>query len=156
MRMPSQGALSALVAGVLLATAAVFGWDSFRDSYHLSRAVQGVGPAFFPRLVLIGMAGLAVVVIVQELRRRSPRLLGDGAVRAAAAVALTVLYGIGVATIGFLLASVAFIALMPVLLGYRRWPVLAVLAVVYAVAVWWMFERFLLIILPHSPWFATF
>ncbi|MGQ9371269.1 tripartite tricarboxylate transporter TctB family protein [Azospirillum sp. ST 5-10] len=156
MRSPSQGSLAAAVAGGLLGAAVLFWVETFRDDYHLSRAVQGVGPAFFPRIVLSGMAVLAVVVIVGELRRRRVPAATEGLGKAAAAIALTVLYGLAVDRLGFLLASIGFVATLPVLLGYRRWPVLAVVAVANAVAVWLVFERLLLIILPHSPWFSTF
>ena len=41
---------------LFLAVALVLWGETFRDSYHLSRASHATGPAFYPRIVLAGTA----------------------------------------------------------------------------------------------------
>lgn len=73
-----------------------------------------------------------------------------------ALIAVTAAYGIAIGWIGFLIASFAFIVASSFALGYRRISVVAPVAAVYAVAVWYLFQEILLIILPSSPWFSSF
>ena len=101
------------------------------------------------------------------------------------AVVLTATYVFAIPETGYLLATLAYALLLPPVFGdrkpvtiagfalcyavatwflFERSPVfgdrkpvtIAGFALCYAVATWFLFERVFLIILPKSPWFATF
>jgi hypothetical protein len=152
----SKEAWAALIAAIFLVAGAAMWWETFRETYHLSRAGNAMGPAFFPRLALTGICLLAIAAIVDGWRRAAPTVRIERASQVAGAIAATTLYCVGILWIGFLLATIAFVLLLPPLLGYRRWPVLAPVAIGYAIIVWYVFQNVLLIILPASPWFISF
>lgn len=141
------------ISFALLAIAALLFADTFRDDYHLSRAGHAMGPAFFPRIVLACISVMAVLVIADTLRRPAGRVRIVGHWRVLGLVGIAVVYGEAITVIGFTLASIAFVVAVAAILGYRRWAVVVSVAVIYAFAVWFLFEKVLLIILPASPWF---
>lgn len=141
---------------LFLAIALVLWGETFRDSYHLSRASHATGPAFYPRIVLAGMILLSVLVIADAIRKERGSVKLEGVKPVLGLVAITVAYGIAIFSIGFLVASFLYIVAVSVALGYRRLPVIVPVAAAYAVAVWFVFQEVLLIILPASPWFETF
>lgn len=139
-----------LAAGVMLA-------ESFTGSGTMeSRVAHAMGPAFFPRIVLVLLLVLSLAAVVEAVRGR----IGAGPVpRAAPTIGMILATGAYVwlvGAIGFLLASIAYLVACPIVLGYRRYGVVLPLALIYAVAVWYVFQRVLQIVLPSSPWFALF
>lgn len=143
--------------GLLFMAMALLLWEeSFRDDYHLSRASHATGPAFYPRIVLTGMVLLSLLVIVDAFRKESGTVKLDGAGAVFGLIAITVVYGIAMFWIGFLLSSFMFIVAASLALGYRNFLVVIPVAATYAVAVWFTFQEILLIILPASPWFGSF
>lgn len=146
----------ATMAVLFLAAALLLWGETFRDDYHLSRASHAMGPAFFPRIVLSGMVLFSLFVIFDTFRKESGRVKLEGAVPVLGLIAITVAYGIAMFWIGFLLSSFLFIVAASLILGYRKLIVVVPVAAVYAIAVWFMFQEILLIILPASPWFGSF
>lgn len=144
------------MAIVFLAAALVLWGETLRSDGHYLRAGHAMGPAFFPRITLTGMALLAVLVIVDTLLRHGGKARVVGAGRVLSLIGITVAYGVSIGWIGFLIASFAFIVASSFALGYRRISVVVPVAAVYAVAVWYLFQKVLLIILPSSPWFISF
>lgn len=144
------------MAVVFLAAALVLWGETFRNGGHLGQAGHAMGPAFFPRIVLTGMTLLAVLAIAGALRGKGGKVKLAGGGRVLALIAITVAYGIAIGWIGFLMASFAFIVASSFALGYRRVSVVGPVAAVYAFAVWYLFQKVLLIILPSSPWFDSF
>lgn len=143
--------------GLLFVAVALLLWgETFREEYSLSRASNAVGPAFYPRIVLTGMALLGLLVIVDAFRKESGTVKLDGAGAVFGLIAITVIYGIAMFWIGFLLSSFVYIVTVSLALGYRRLLVIVPVAATYAVAVWFVFQEVLLIILPASPWFESF
>lgn len=141
------------MAAVFLAAALLLLGETFREDYHLSRASHAMGPAFFPRIVLAGMALLSLVAIVESISSESGGTGLAGAGRVLGLIAITLAYGLSIGWIGFMFASFAFIVAASLALGYRRLAVVLPVAAVYAFSVWFMFEKVLLIVLPSSPWF---
>lgn len=152
----SKGALwleAALLAGFLVLVASFF-WASFAEVSAFARATHGRGPYFFPRLVLGIMAALLPFLVFGLLR--SARRLPEAApmLRLGAVIALTALYIAALERIGFVAASVVYAVAIPLLLGRRDLWLLVLIAVVYAVVVWLLFERAFLIILPTARWLS--
>ncbi len=148
---------SVLVALVTLGLTLGLGLHTFADTYDVSAATAGRGPVFYPRILLAVMAVLCVVIIAEELRAppsgARARTHG-GAV--AAAILLTGGYVFAIPQIGFLLATIPFAFALPLVFGVRRPWGLAVFAVGFATAIWYLFDRVFQIILPKSPWFVYF
>ena len=140
-----------MIVALLVAALALFLAASFGKTSAFAQASSGRGPYFFPRIVLGGMAILIPVLLV-GIRQRAA-LLPERAplVRMIFVILATAAYCAAIGVIGFLLASVLFGGLVPVLLGQRGYLMLAAIALSYAVAVWLLFEKIFLIILPASP-----
>jgi len=144
---------SLVVTLAFLALALLLLAESYSEDYHLSRASTAMGPAFFPRIVLFLILGLGVLVIAQTIRQGKEMADTSGMARVLGLAALTVIYGIAMDWIGFVFASIPYVIATAVLLGYRRWQWVVPVSVLYAFAVWFLFQKVLLIILPASPWF---
>lgn len=146
----------AAMAVVFLGAALLLWGESFREDYYLARASHAMGPAFFPRIVLSGMVLLSLAVIIGAIRNESGAVRLEGAAPVLGLIAITIAYGIAMFWIGFLISSFLFIVAASLILGYRNLPVVIPVAAAYAFAVWFMFQKILLIILPASPWFDSF
>lgn len=144
-------AFAFLIGGVLMLVESYSGAGAMQ-----SRVAHAMGPAFFPRIVLVLLVVLALAALSEALRGlvTARPLPHAGAMFGMIAVTAAYVWLVGAA--GFLLASVAFLAVCPAVLGYRRWAIAVPLAAVYAIAVWYVFQRVLQIVLPGSPWFALF
>ncbi|NIA71426.1 tripartite tricarboxylate transporter TctB family protein [Pelagibius litoralis] len=159
-RLPVNG--TSLVACVTLAASTFMLWHTFDPAYDTAFASAGRGPVFFPRILLVIMLMLSAAVLAQSVTRpRVPEtetaaLAWRALLSVLLAAVATGLYLYLIYVIGYLLASIAFSFVLPVVFGYRRWVVTATFAAVYATATWYVFEMIFRIVLPKSPWFIYF
>lgn len=126
--------------------AAVVGLLAVSEALRLTEDTMtgGPGPRFLPVSlgVIVAVLGAAVAVRPSPDRPRS----STGRVerlRIAATVIGLVLYAVVFERLGFLIASAAFMALLLLLYGERRWLVVLAVAVgaagaTYAVFAWWL------------------
>lgn len=148
---------STLLASLALVATLYLLWHTFDPVYDTAFAAAGRGPVFFPRILLAILVPLSVLVLAQSLRSADAsdfklhRLLPVGIAAVATGGYLYLIY-----VIGYLLASVVFCLALPAVFGYRRWPVIAAFAIVYAASTWFVFEEIFRIVLPKSPWFVAF
>lgn len=115
-----------------------------------------LGPGFWPRLVLLGLAASCLAKLIGDVRRR-PRTAAVTDVRPemsapklGVAAGALVLYALAIPTVGFALASVAFIAAFMALAGARSMPAIAATAVLATVAVLYVFVRIVYLPLPKG------
>lgn len=156
----SRGSLAArmsemAVIGALALVVLVFFIQTFEEISVFARASQGRGPFFFPRFVLGLLAVLLVLLagLLPGARRRSPELPAlRPALRMASLIGATGLYCAAMPVAGFLWSSIVFAIVVPVILGRRDMLLLGVVAASYSVAVWLLFERVFLILLPGFSW----
>ncbi len=66
---------------------------------------------------------------------------------------LLVVYVIGIRTLGMVVSSVVMMAVMGLVLGYRNFRLLIPIALVFPMVVYVLFEKVLLILLPHGTVF---
>lgn len=145
-----------IVGGVTLLVTAFLFYHTFDPAYDVSILTAGRGPVFFPRILLGLMFVLSVVVMV-EGRLEAPRpVSGHQFLLVGATLAVTGLYIWGITAAGFLISTVAYVFVLPWLLGYRKALAIVLLAALYPVSVWYLFEKVFKIILPSSPWFDSF
>ena len=146
-----------MVAALFLFAGVVMLWRSYSGDAALhSRVTYAMGPAFFPRIVLYLMVPMALAVAVGSYRRGGVPVSMQRAGTMLAVMVATAVYVWLIGAIGFLLSSIAYSIVCPVILGYRRWGWLLALAFLYCAGVWYVFDRVIQIILPGSPWFTYF
>jgi putative tricarboxylic transport membrane protein len=123
-----------------------------------------VGPAFYPRIILILLAALAVWLILGDALAR-PRRPGRPATRAASPLNYRLLvicfivfgaYVVGLSLLGFLLATFLFVLALGWIMGphqVRELPKLAAVAIATSVATYLIFEKYLHVFLPRGRLF---
>ena len=146
-----QGRL--IATGVMLAFCLFALWQSLLLS--LTDRL-GPGPGFFPFwLALIG-TGLAVALLVTTFREAADpadpetRILphGPGATRWLAIVVLLAAVTLTMEYVGFRLSMLVFNAALVIVLGDRRWWVIAVFAFLGSFGVYYVFTTWLDVVLP--------
>lgn len=137
---------------ILLATAYLF-FHTFDEAYQTSILTAGRGPVFFPRIILGAMGLLSLIVIAEGLSEENEPLGLNALLVTLSAIIVTGGYIFSINWAGFVLPTMLFTFLLPFILGYRNWLISLAIAVIYTVAVWYIFEKVFLIILPSSPWF---
>lgn len=119
-----------------------------------------IGPAFYPRVVLILLAALAVWLILEDLLTRTPRpgVPATPAPRPNYRLVLIcfVVFGgyvIGLSLLGYLLSTFLFVLGLGWVMGPRRIQALLKLSVVAAgttLATYLIFEKYLHVFLPRG------
>lgn len=150
--MASRARVAALLAGVLgsgLLFASTWPLDAMVPRGQL-------GPGFWPRLVLIGLA-VACLLKLREERRAAPGVgAGSGmlprvsAARLALGVACILGYVIAAPRLGFALATAAFIAAFMVVAGARRVPGIAATALLGTVILLYTFIKLVYLPFPKG------
>ena len=134
--------------------------------YWLTLGLKGnplvpIGPEFYPRIVIgITAAFAALLVVADFLARgkiRSPRAAAKpNYVLVASTFAVFGVYVAALPYLGFRLATVLYVAATAALLARPRgatgWAKVLVLAVITAAATYFVFERYLSVLLPRGRW----
>ena len=117
-----------------------------------------VGPAFYPRIVLGITALFAVTLLAQDLFRREQRPAPPPANYVAVILHFAV-FGIYVSLLpglGFRIATFLYVATTNALIDTprrpRQWLRVALLAFGTAAATYYVFERYLSVLLPRGRW----
>jgi putative tricarboxylic transport membrane protein len=111
------------------------------------------GPAFFPGLITLALAILTIALLVRSLRGiavEPAALPGAIATRGWIALGAFVVYLIAMPTLGFLIASVPFFAVLTWAYGERRIAIVAVTSVAVPVALLLVFRSGFQILLPSG------
>ncbi|MDP1583194.1 MAG: tripartite tricarboxylate transporter TctB family protein [Bradyrhizobium sp.] len=149
------------IAGlILLAISLVLLVKSFQLP---SIPIVPVGPGFYPAIVLSFMAVASALLVVQDLlKRRAPASAGasDAPRRnyrlVVIAFAVVGAYVVLLPLLGFRVATALFVGTLQAALGRPRtaqqWMVLAAIALGTAAASYFVFERYLLVLLPRGTW----
>jgi putative tricarboxylic transport membrane protein len=144
---------------VLLAISLVLLVQSFQLP---SLPIVPVGPGFYPAIVLSFMAAASALLALQDLVKRAPVTAGAGEAPrrnyrlVVIAFAIVGCYVVLLPLVGFRLATVLFVGALQAALGRprtaRQWAVLAAIAVGTAAVSYFIFERYLLVLLPRGAW----
>jgi len=123
-----------------------------------------VGPAFYPRIVLGITVALSVALIVAGLaaarrRRALPPSPPAPAMNYGLVLACFAVFGLYVAAlpwIGFRISTFAFVAALQATLepprNSRKWLIVGATALVTTVVTYYLFENYLLVLLPRGRW----
>jgi putative tricarboxylic transport membrane protein len=149
------------IAGlILLAISLVLLVKSFQLP---SLPIVPVGPGFYPAIVLSFMAAASALLVLQDLLKRRPAAAagaGDAPPRnyrlVVIAFAIVGAYVVLLPLVGFRVATVLFVGALQAALGRprtaRQWGVLAAIALGTAMVSYFVFERYLLVLLPRGAW----
>jgi hypothetical protein len=143
---------------VVLASCAVLYW--------LTLGIKGnplvpIGPEFYPRIVIAVTAAFAALLVAADALARPRAAPARTATRANyALVALVFLFFGGYVAalpyLGFRVATVLYVAATAALLGRpgdaKSWTKVLVLALVTAAVTWFVFERYLSVLMPRGRW----
>ena len=143
---------------VLAASLALFGATLGLERHPL----VPVGPGFYPRIVLGVTAAFAALLIVADvlLRRRAPVATAPRSTvnyaLVLAAFGIFAAYVVALPYVGFRVGTFLFLMAMPVALerppDRRRWVIVVVVAALSTVATYFVFERYLHVLLPRGLW----
>ena len=122
-----------------------------------------VGPGFYPRIVLGITAMLSALLVVNDFVSRQRGAVVARPAKQAVNHTLVLLtfsvFGVYVAILpylGFRISTFIFVAAMQALLDpprdWRRWLLVAVIALATTVATYYVFETHLLVLLPRGRW----
>jgi putative tricarboxylic transport membrane protein len=142
--------VAAPLLGVILVTVLL---DRTRSLDDVARE-GGLGPGFWPRLALLGLAVACAWKLLQEWRGRAPRAdvtLGEmSAGKLAAGIALLVAYAALTPLLGFPLVTAAFVAAFMALAGARSLPALVAGGVIGTVTLVYVFVKIVYLPLPKG------
>jgi putative tricarboxylic transport membrane protein len=123
-----------------------------------------LGPSFWPRMILVGLALSCAAKLVSSVRAEST--VGDSGAKALPAIAgsklvasigLILLYMMLAPVIGFALATAGFIASFMWVSGSRSIPLIVCNVVIGTVLLLYVFVKFVYLPLPKGDWvFETF
>lgn len=149
------------VTGLILLAISLF--LLFKSFQLPSLPIVPVGPGFYPAIVLSFMAAASALLVLQDLIKHR----GAAAVAApdapprnyrlvAIAFAIVGAYVVLLPLLGFRLATLLFVGALQAALGrprtVRQWTVLAAIAVGTTMLSYFIFERYLLVLLPRGTW----
>jgi putative tricarboxylic transport membrane protein len=117
-----------------------------------------IGPGFYPRIVLGLTAALAAALVAFDLFGRQASAAAATA-NYRLVVVVFVVFGLYVGALpflGFRISTLLFVAALQVALEFpqdrRGWAMVAVTALVTTVASYFLFERYLQVLLPRGRW----
>jgi putative tricarboxylic transport membrane protein len=115
-----------------------------------------IGPAFFPRLLSVGLILLCAALIVQTIRKDTK---GEGFVftprnpafrRILITFAVCVVFGVLLKALGFILCSILLLLGLMYMMGNRKIPQMIGASLVTSLVVQLVFEKLLGIALPYG------
>jgi putative tricarboxylic transport membrane protein len=149
------------IAGlILLAISLVLLVKSFQLP---SLPIVPVGPGFYPAIVLSFMAAASALLVLQDLLKRRPAAAAEAGEAprrnyrlVVIAFAIVGAYVALLPLVGFRVATVLFVGALQAALDRprtaRQWVVLATIALGTAMVSYFVFERYLLVLLPRGAW----
>ncbi len=132
----------------------IFALVYFQQSFTILRgfASDRLGPAFFPRMLALALAALALTLIVRAVMGRSDPSRPP-VIRTRMLIVVLVCLGVYAAImplLGFRIATPILLGGVIWTLGLRAWPSLVGTAVGVTVVLWVVFDRLLHVLLPKG------
>ena len=141
---------------VVLAASLVFFWLTLELRPN---PLVPVGPGFYPRIVLGLTAFLSLALVVFDLLDRDKSAAKAENLNYGLVLAAFVIFGLYVGVmpyVGFRVATLVFVAALQATLepprGARGWALVGVTALVATAASYFLFERYLQVLLPRGRW----
>ena len=116
-------------------------------------ALVPIGPAFYPRVLLVVMAALSAALTLSGLRARRPAAAPVRYRLVLLTFAIFTAYVLALPWLGYRLATFLFVGVLQAVLELpqgRRWLFVAVVAVLTSLATYYAFEVYLSVLLPRG------
>ncbi len=144
--------LNIIFAGLLIALAGVF--YRFADSFKMLPGQKDIGPKAFPRFVCICIIILAVLLIIDEIRKNDDKVVQLFNLKFLIGLATAVLFFLLFKKAGFVLCGIVAVFVMEVLLlnepFKKAWPLVVGVAIIAPVVIQLVFGTFLKVPLPKG------
>ena len=144
--------LNIIFAGLLIALAGVF--YRFADSFKMLPGQKDIGPKAFPRFVCICIIILAVLLIIDEIRKNDDRIIQLFNLKFFIGLLTAVLFFLLFKKVGFVPCAIVAVFVMEVLLlnepFKKAWPLVVGVAVIAPIAIQLIFGTFLKVPLPKG------
>jgi putative tricarboxylic transport membrane protein len=141
------------------------GWGYANLNKIPANPLVPIGPAFYPRFLLLLIFGLSLALVLQDLltgrekREKRDRPGFKNWLSEYQSTLLTFclffLYVLLLPKLGFLLSTILFVSTLQWLLGqpvWRRLPGSSLIGIGTSVATYWIFEKYLHVFLPRGSW----
>lgn len=149
----TAGMLGLAVAGFLAVPQLVSGWRFVMPG----TTDAALSPTFFPRLAFVLIGVTATLVMLTAFLRQDElpiaKMCTEDWLRFGGSLGLVVLYVTATGWVGFLPASIVFVAAMALLSGYRNYMVIALTSVLAPLSVLIAFRYGLRVLLPSGTIF---
>lgn len=155
---------SDLLAAVgFLAGAGVMISESFSEDYRSTGVGVAHDAVFYPRIVLALIVVLALLLAVRAIRAgvSAQHATRDDAgthpvsarwLPATGMIMAAVGYAVLLQGIGYIAATFVFVAVTPILLGFRQWAPMIITTLLFPLASWFLFAKVIGIPLPSGSW----
>lgn len=137
---------------------ALSGYVFLETSKFPSDNIMNVGPAFFPRVLAVGLGIFCLILIFvnifsgdQDQEKRFD-IKDSGVHRAAIALLATIIYGIIMPYLGFIITTILYLSFMMYLMKLRSWKKIPAVSIGVSFVVYTIFRTFLHITLPVGFW----
>ena len=151
----TQRARDLVFSVLMLLGAGLLWWETGKPRYQADKLQDsGFDPAFFPRILLACWVIVALCLLVRSVTAPAMQAEPQNGLRLLGSVVLVALYALGVGTIGFLFATIPFVAVTIGFLGFRQPVVTLLVSVLFPLLTWYAFVHLMNIPLPVSPWFS--
>lgn len=144
--------LNIIFAGLLIALAGVF--YRAADAFKILPGQKDIGPKAFPRFVCICIIILAVLLIIDEIRKNDSRTIQLFNLKFFIGLATAVLFFLLIKPVGFVLCAIVAVFVMEMLLlnepFKKAWPLVVSVAIIAPVAIQLIFGTFLKVPLPKG------
>ena len=144
--------LNIIFAGLLVALAGVF--YRFADTFKMLPGQKDIGPKAFPRFVCICIVILAVLLIIDEIRKNDDKKIELFNIKFFIGLATAILFFLLFKKVGFVLCGIVAVFVMEVLLlnepFKKAWPIVVSVAIIAPVVIQLVFGTFLKVPLPKG------
>ncbi|HZO03345.1 MAG TPA: tripartite tricarboxylate transporter TctB family protein [Burkholderiales bacterium] len=118
-----------------------------------------IGPGYYPRIVLAITAAFALALVVMDLMAKHPPAPAGEKLNYLLVVEMFAVFGLYIGALpylGFRISTLLYVAASNALLdlprSVRGWARVALVALITTVVVYYVFERYLTVLMPRGRW----
>lgn len=120
--------------------------------------VMGIGPAFFPRILAIGLIIFSIILIILNLFKKKEAVKASFSIknpeiqRVAISLVATIVYVLCMSFFGFIISTTLYLMFLMYLMKLRKWMRIIIVSVAVSVVIYTIFKSLLNISLPSGFW----
>lgn len=120
--------------------------------------IMNIGPSFFPRFLAVGLFIFSMILIFLNLFRVEEKvevkfsIKDPGVHRAAISLIITVLYGLIMGFLGFIITTILYLCSLMYLMKLRKWIRMLIISTGVSLIIYTIFKTLLNISLPIGFW----